>query len=195
MRSNQRPRPGRSREPRQRGRPRLSRDVRGTEPLANGEPGRPARFGPSDAPHLVDITQRPGEGYVPRITRAPSVAQNCVEATEASRRSVPAGRDPRVRRRLGSRTGRGARPGAGGRGAAGEDPPSGARSGGGQNGTEAAWGGRRTRSSRRGESVPIGVAEKGLRGGLEWRADRYGVVRRPTAWRRSPAVVGRGRRR
>ena len=111
MRSDERPRPGRSREPRLRGRPRLSIDVGGPKRSLAASAGWCLVL----ASHRASWTSHPlirSEVIRGSPARARSAPQHRAEAADASRRSVPAGRHPRLRRRLGSRSGPGAGPGA-----------------------------------------------------------------------------------
>jgi hypothetical protein len=189
VRSDPRPRPGRSREPRLRGRPRLSRDVRGpnrslvasagwslvlasyrtswtSHPLIRsefirGSPARAARRNTAPRPRTHHDDPCPPVATTPGFGDVWARERDVEPAAARACRA----KQPAVRGQIGER-------------------PRRARGG--------PLGAGRTRSSPRWSSLRGRGCRRGSLSGLEWFADRYGVVRRP-AVAGITGVVGRGR--
>ena len=191
MRSDQRPRPGRSREPRLRGRPRLSIDVRGPKRSLAASAGWCLVL----ASHRASWTSHPLirseviRGSPARAQRAatPRRGRGRITTIRARRSPPPASATSGLAKRTWSRPRRAPPERSSG--------PSGARSGSGQKGLEAACGCRTDEveptlvvsvRSRLPKSVSV----------LGWSAGQTATgwcVDRP--WPGSRGVVGRGRRR
>ena len=180
MRSDQRQRPGRSRAPRLRGRPRLSRDVRGpnrslaasagwslvlashraswtSHPLIRsevirGSPARAARRNTAPRPRTHHDDPCPPVA-TPGCGDIWALERNVEPAPARAATGACRAKQRAVRSQIEDRSDR-------------------ARSG--------LWAPDGRGRARTGRVCAVAVAEEGLRCGLEWCADRYGVVRRRT---------------